>query len=121
MNLLKYSGPMPFNFISQKLNVERSKLAYHIRVLKNADLIQNYYEKQENMKNHSFYRLTELGMWVLSNDLELSVESRLYKKITSKTKKDSEQSDKENLENEKEEVVKDPRIRYETYRITVKY
>jgi predicted transcriptional regulator len=78
LNTLRNEGPMPFNFISDTLQIDRAKLAYHIRILKNANLVYNYYDKMENVKNHSFYKLTDLARWILNNDMRLVSEASRY-------------------------------------------
>jgi DNA-binding Lrp family transcriptional regulator len=120
LNILRNEGPMPFNFISEALEIDRAKMAYHIRILKEVNLIENYYDKMENVKNHSFYRLTGLGQWILTHDLRLLEESKRFSSDR------VEQNDVENEQPIKAEdingikIIEDPRIRQVIYKVRVK-
>lgn len=69
---------LSFNVISERLRVDRAALAYHLRLLKQVGLIENFYHKREGSKNHSYYRLTSFARWLLSRDMNLSLESEHF-------------------------------------------
>ena len=120
LNILRNEGPMPFAFISDALGIDRAKLAYHMRILKNAKLVHNYYDKMENVKNHSFYKLSDLGRWVLTHDLQLVEESRrfLTDKLETVENNDRKSVELKNVADIK--VINDPRIKYKSYRVIIR-
>jgi hypothetical protein len=43
------------------INIERASLAYHIKILTNAGLINNFYDKRLGVKDHSYYEISAFG------------------------------------------------------------
>jgi predicted transcriptional regulator len=140
IKLLATTPRLSFKEISERLELDRAALAYHLRLLRNAALIDNFYENQEGSKQYSYYKLTEFARWLLNHDLNLSLESQRYQPhkqpeeslsldenrleetdsvITSGTGSKNETS-QESILDEPFEVKKDPRVRYRSYRITLK-
>ncbi len=47
------------------MNITRQKLAYHLQILTNYDIITNFYDKRQGVKDHSFYELSAFGRELL--------------------------------------------------------
>jgi predicted transcriptional regulator len=56
--LLTNRNNLSFNELKQNLNVTQPKLAYHLQVLINNNIIINFYDKRKGVKDHSFYELS---------------------------------------------------------------
>jgi predicted transcriptional regulator len=59
--LLLDSPSLSFNQIMKIMNIDRAALAYHLKILKKAELINNFYDKRQNIKDHSYYEISEFG------------------------------------------------------------
>lgn len=59
--LLQIEEKINFNTIAAKLNVDRNKLAYHISLLKNNNLIHNEMRAEKHGGSFSYYGITERG------------------------------------------------------------
>ncbi len=55
-----------FNELMNNLNLSRPKLAYHLQVLAKYNIITNFYDKRDGVKDHSFYDLTAFGRELLT-------------------------------------------------------
>ncbi len=60
-SLLLEHPSLSFNQLMNTLNVERASLAYHLGILRKANLINNFYDKREGVKDHSFYEISAFG------------------------------------------------------------
>jgi predicted transcriptional regulator len=140
VNLLFSLGSASFKSLSTKLELDRAGLAYHIRLLKNAGLIDNFYSNRENTRSYSYYRLTEFARWLLTHDVTMTLESQQYlqqvldkegkeegprdkkeqmsKKISAKKK--GSFTDSFGTDPEQVKIKKDPRVRYHNYKIYLK-
>jgi predicted transcriptional regulator len=56
-----------FNELKSYLNIPQPKLAYHLQILIKNNIITNFYDKREGIKDHSFYDLTAFGRELLSD------------------------------------------------------
>jgi len=54
-----------FNELLGYLKVPRPKLAYHLQILLKYNIINNFYDKREGIKDHSFYELSSFGRELL--------------------------------------------------------
>jgi DNA-binding transcriptional ArsR family regulator len=139
INILYNYGPQAFRIIGERLEIDRAALAYHLRILRNANLIENFYDNIKDSKSYSYYRLTDYARWLLNNDLSLSLESQQYHPL----ERSSDVSVEEDVIDEKGDqiahvvpnitssdkrasiieedfkVVKDPRVRYSKYKISL--
>lgn len=59
--LYSSTDKMNFNQIARKLEVNRSKLSYHVLQLKKYDFISNEMREEREGKNFSYYAITEKG------------------------------------------------------------
>jgi DNA-binding transcriptional regulator GbsR (MarR family) len=81
---------LSFNDLVHELNISRQKLAYHLQILIKYNIIINFYDKREGIKDHSFYELSSFGKDLLlgsptkiqENEIELTTPQ---KKQTSKS------------------------------------
>ena len=77
--LLKHPS-LSFNQLMTKLKIERASLAYHLGILRKANLINNFYDKREGVKDHSFYELSAFGNKIYQELFEkVEHESKLEK------------------------------------------
>ena len=60
-SLLTTRNNLSFNDFLQNLNIARPKLAYHLQILTEQNIIKNFYDKREGVKDHSFYELSSFG------------------------------------------------------------
>lgn len=60
-SLLLEHPSLSFNQLMTKLKIERASLAYHLGILRKANLINNFYDKHEGVKDHSFYEISAFG------------------------------------------------------------
>ena len=60
-SLLISRNNLSFNELMNHLNISRQKLAYHLQILTNYDIIRNFYDKRSGNKDHSFYELSAFG------------------------------------------------------------
>jgi predicted transcriptional regulator len=60
-SLLLEHPSLSFNQIMNTLTIERASLAYHLGILRKAKLINNFYDKREGVKDHSFYEVSTFG------------------------------------------------------------
>jgi predicted transcriptional regulator len=56
-----------FNELRHYLNISRPKLAYHLQILMKNNIITNFYDKIDGVKDHSYYDLTTFGRELLSD------------------------------------------------------
>lgn len=77
-SLLNEKNNLSFNDLLKKLNLTRPKLAYHLQILLKNNIITNFYDKREGIKDHSFYELS-----AFSKDLLIESPTRFYDKIES--------------------------------------
>ncbi|UCH89578.1 MAG: helix-turn-helix transcriptional regulator [Thermoplasmata archaeon] len=140
INILQASGPQSFKMLSETLEMDRAALAYHLRVLKSANLVENYYENQSGSKTYSYYKLSDFSRWLLNHDMNLSLESMKYRPATQEPLSDHssygetvrtapkkalqvsvpQAEDDSELVDQAFEIRKDPRVKYSTYRIKIK-
>jgi predicted transcriptional regulator len=52
---------LSFNEILNILKISRSKLAYHLQIMIENNIITNFYDKRAGVKDHSFYELSAFG------------------------------------------------------------
>ena len=64
--LLASKNSYSFNELMRNLNLTQPKLAYHLQVLVKYNIIINFYDKREGVKDHSFYELSSFGRELLS-------------------------------------------------------
>jgi DNA-binding transcriptional ArsR family regulator len=110
ISTLNIRGAMTFKSICESLDLDRGRTAYHLKLLENAGLIENYYDKIKGTRGHSFYTLTALGRWLLNRDIQLNMESKYYgpkPKLSRETTKDSEIERAPDLVEAKQEIIKD--------------
>jgi predicted transcriptional regulator len=139
INILYNFGPQAFRIIGERLEIDRAALAYHLKILRNANLIENFYDNITDSKSYSYYRLTDYARWLLNNDLNLSLESQQYRPperlsdVNAEVDVTDENSDqinhavpiiassdtKASIIEEDFKVVKDPRVRYSKYKISL--
>ncbi|MCK5559713.1 MAG: helix-turn-helix transcriptional regulator [Thermoplasmata archaeon] len=77
-SLLIEHPSLSFNQLMTKLKIERASLAYHLGILRKANLINNFYDKREGVKDHSFYELSAFGNKIYQELFEkVELESKL--------------------------------------------
>lgn len=76
-NLLISRNNMSFNELMTHLNISRQKLAYHIQILINYNVIINFYDKRPNVKDHSFYELSKFGRELISRNPVISQQTSI--------------------------------------------
>ena len=54
-SLLANKNNLSFNELKEKLGLPQSKLAYHLQILIKYNILNNYYDRREGIKDHSFY------------------------------------------------------------------
>lgn len=59
--LLSNKNSCSFNELMRNLNISQPKLAYHLQTLIKYNIITNFYDKREGVKDHSFYELSPFG------------------------------------------------------------
>ena len=64
--LLSERNNCSFNELLSYLNIPRQKLAYHLQVLTKYNILSNFYDKREGVKDHSFYELSSFGRELIS-------------------------------------------------------
>jgi len=74
--LLLDNPSLSFNQIMKKINIERASLAYHLRILSKAGLINNFYDKRQGIKDHSYYEISAFGKNI-SKELFEKVEHKM--------------------------------------------
>ena len=79
LEILSREKAVSFKSITGLLGVEKAALAYHLRILKKAGLIENFYDRIEDSRSHSYYKLTAFSNWLITHDLKLSMESQLFR------------------------------------------
>ena len=122
------------------LNLDRANLAYHIRLLKKGGLVENYYKNLEGSRSYSHYRLTQYARWLITHNINMTLESQHYQRISEEKKGSlaasaeiTEQSSRKGPQTKieaykgdqasSEEPIKiktDPRVRYYDYKIYLK-
>lgn len=55
-----------FNDLVCTLNISQSKLAYHLQIMIDHNIITNFYDKRVGIKDHSFYELSAFGQELLT-------------------------------------------------------
>ena len=65
--LLSSQNSLSFNELMRKLDITRPKLAYHLQILINYNIITNFYDKREGVKDHSYYELSAFGRDLLTS------------------------------------------------------
>ena len=68
--LLLDKPSLSFNQIMKIMNIERASLAYHLKILTNAGLINNFYDKRQGVKDHSYYEISAFGKNISQNLFE---------------------------------------------------
>ena len=63
-----------FNELMKNLNISQQKLAYHLQKLVKFNIITNFYDKREGVKDHSFYALSDFGRDLISR---ITISSKL--------------------------------------------
>lgn len=58
---LSNRNSMSFNELLGSLNLSRSKLAYHLQIMVDYNIVNNFYDKRPGVKDHSFYELSAFG------------------------------------------------------------
>ena len=79
LEILSREKAVSFKSLTRLIGVEKAALAYHLRILKKAGLIENFYDRIENSRSHSYYKLTAFSNWLITHDLKLSMESQLFR------------------------------------------
>lgn len=64
--LLSERNNCSFNELLSYLNIPRQKLAYHLQILTKYNILTNFYDKREGVKDHSFYELSAFGRELIS-------------------------------------------------------
>lgn len=64
--LLSERNNCSFNELLSYLNIPRQKLAYHLQILTKYNILSNFYDKREGVKDHSFYELSGFGRELIS-------------------------------------------------------
>jgi predicted transcriptional regulator len=73
--LLSNKNSCSFNEIYSQLEISRPKLSYHLQILTKYNIISNFYDKRQGVKDHSFYELTHFGReLVLEKSLPLQAQ-----------------------------------------------
>ena len=121
MELLQTSGSLSFKDISRILDLDRAALAYHLKILKEAELVVNYYDNKKDTSSYSYYMLTEFARLLISNAFQLFKESSHYISSDLNQHEDGGFDDrKKELADEVFRIIKDPRVRFSNYRIYLK-
>ena len=82
--LLLESPSLSFNQIMKTMNIERASLAYHLKMLTKADLINNFYDKRPDIKDHSYYEISNFGKSVselLVEKIDKTMELEQFKTV----------------------------------------
>ena len=64
--LLSTRNSCSFNELINNLNISQPKLAYHLQKLVKFNIITNFYDKRQGVKDHSFYALSDFGRDLIS-------------------------------------------------------
>jgi hypothetical protein len=75
---------LSFNDLVHELNISRQKLAYHLQILIKYNIIINFYDKREGVKDHSFYELSSFGKDLLLGSPAKSQENEIDLTISQK-------------------------------------
>lgn len=65
LTLLQQNQDLSFSQLRYKSGLDRSSLTKCLNRLQSRNLVENFYEKREGTKDHSFYRLTTEGKYHL--------------------------------------------------------
>lgn len=82
--LLLDNPSLSFNQIMKIMNIGRASLAYHLKILANAGLINNFYDKRQGVKDHSYYEISAFGKNIsqeLFEKVEHSMKLELFNTI----------------------------------------
>ena len=83
-SILQERPNLSFNQLMKNLKIDRASLAYHLGLLLKADLINNFYDKREGVKDHSFYEISAFGKTLaemLFNKIDRQMELERYNTI----------------------------------------
>lgn len=64
-NYLIDEGPVSFTEIVEMSGKSKSTIYSHLKRMKAAEFIENFYEKREDTNNYSYYRITPLGKKII--------------------------------------------------------
>lgn len=64
--ILSNKNSCSFNELIRELDITQPKLAYHLQTLLKYNIITNFYDKREGVKDHSFYELSSFGRELFS-------------------------------------------------------
>lgn len=59
-------GPKSFIDICNEFNISKSNLSHHLKVLVRYGLLYNYYNKNEFNDKYSFYKISNLGKYIIT-------------------------------------------------------
>ncbi len=91
--LLANQSSLSFNELMNNLNISQPKLAYHLQILMKFNIITNFYDKREGIKDHSFYQLSAFGRELMVGVYPITINnSPQMQTQTSITDKDSQSS-----------------------------
>jgi DNA-binding HxlR family transcriptional regulator len=88
--ILSTRNSCSFNELMKNLNISQPKLAYHLQKLVKFNIITNFYDKRQGVKDHSFYALSDFGRDLISR---ITISSQL-----SLTPNENQKENKEMLE-----------------------
>jgi len=77
--LLNANYSLSFNELMIQLGISRPKLAYHLQIMLNNNIITNFYDKRQGIKDHSFYELSAFGKELILTGGLIS-NSKVYEK-----------------------------------------
>ncbi len=80
-SLLAQKNNLSFNDLLKSLNLTRPKLAYHLQILIKYNIIINFYDKRNGVKDHSFYELTDYSKNLLLETRKQFQDNLLNKQI----------------------------------------